>query len=62
MRKQRDEQQAGKQAGKQRAGKKLAFRREAVHRLDPDSLKPAAGGACATYYCHSGYSCLCSSR
>ncbi|HYL06830.1 MAG TPA: class I lanthipeptide [Thermoanaerobaculia bacterium] len=57
MKKERNEPQTG---GKP-AGKKLTLRKEAVHRLDPDSMKPAAGGACVTHYCRSGWSCLCSS-
>jgi hypothetical protein len=59
MRKERDQQQAGKK----RAGKKLTIRKEAIQRLDLVSLKPAGGGgACVTHYCRSGLSCLCSSR
>jgi hypothetical protein len=41
--------------------KKLSVRRESVGRLDPEALKPVAGGACATRYCRSGWSCVCSS-
>ena len=51
-----------RQAATKQAGKKLTLHREAVHRLDPDSLKPAAAGACVTHYCRSGLSCLCSSQ
>jgi hypothetical protein len=41
---------------------KLPVRRESVLRLDPSSLEPVvAAGGCATHYCRSGFSCLCSS-
>jgi hypothetical protein len=41
---------------------KLPVRRESVLQLDPRSLKPVvAAGGCATRYCRSGRSCVCSS-
>lgn len=50
-----------KDQGKKKIGKNLSVRRESLTRLDPETLKPAAAGACFTHYCRSGLSCLCSS-
>jgi len=45
-----------------RSTRKLSVHRESLTRLDPETLRPAAAaGACLTFYCRSGKSCLCSS-